>query len=230
MNYFRYLFGINASEIKKTCIIVPLLPKNLDSCFEKIYNYRGLLYSVINTQNCSIIRTGVGAGLCGDAILYLKETQASNLILFGSCGLVRPKNNLKIGSLVAPEKSFNLESFTNLLRKNISWQNYYPNKILLKKIFTAIEGICKVTSATIGSIYLESQYLELFKKKKVDIVEMEASAFFSAAKKIKRKAAALFYITDIVPVKPFCQPLNTQEKITLNKIITNTLLTLCHLS
>ena len=58
-----------------------------------------MLYSAGSNNHFSLIHTGIGPALLGDAVLYLKEAPCKNLILFGSCGAVEEGGNFKIGDL-----------------------------------------------------------------------------------------------------------------------------------
>ena len=102
MTKFETLFGIKESEIKNTCVLVPILPKSVLSLFEIKGLSRGKIYSSGNAENFTLINTGISALFAGDAALYLANTGCKNIILFGSCGLVRSSGNMTIGSLVAP--------------------------------------------------------------------------------------------------------------------------------
>ena len=87
MNKFETLFGVKESTIKSTCIITPFLRKGLLKDFG-IKNFsKGKLYSTGNSELLTLICTGMGAALTGDAVLYLNNTSCKNIILFGSCGL-----------------------------------------------------------------------------------------------------------------------------------------------
>ena len=62
-------------------------------------------------------------------------------------------------------------------------------------------------------------YVALFKKRGIDIVDMECSALFSASEYIHRQAMALFYITDIINKKPFYRDLRPEERSILSSSI-----------
>jgi purine-nucleoside phosphorylase len=55
----------------------------------------------------------------------------------------------------------------------------------------------------------------LFKKKSVDVLDLECSAFFAAARYTGLAALALFYVTDVITDKPFYEPLKPDEKTRL---------------
>ena len=216
MSKFKTLFGIDESRIKNTCILLPLLRKDVSKGLGINGFSRGKLYSTGENRHFTVIHTGIGPGFSGDAILYLKETRCQNIILFGSCGLVKEEKDLGIGSIVTPEECYSMESFTDMLMgKKVDFKSFFPDTSLLRQFPEAKKVIC----ATLGSLKLEEKLTEEFVQKKIQVVDMECSACFSAAASIKKKALALFYITDIVNKKPFHEKLEHSDNKTLKDSI-----------
>jgi purine-nucleoside phosphorylase len=182
---------------------------------EKLQN--GILFSSGSTDRFTIIRTGVGPAFTGDAVLYLKDTKCKNIILFGSCGLTKKTDRLDIGSLVSPKACYNWESFSDVLTKSHKESIVrYPDKIFFDNLISIDStNISPVTCVSMGSLKLQEQFQDYFLKEKIDILDMECSAFFSASKKTKKRSIALFYCSDILKEYPFYHPLscNYPEKI-----------------
>ncbi|MDP1853894.1 MAG: hypothetical protein Q8L26_06825 [Candidatus Omnitrophota bacterium] len=214
MNKFEILFGAKVSEMKKTCILMPYLHKGLLADFGIKKISRGKLYGIGQSRFFTLIHAGIGPTLTGDAVLYLKETGVKNLILFGSCGLIKETAGLNIGSLVSPSKAYNLESFSRMLENKINFETHPADRNLLKDFLENNKTMVKkVTCATIGSLKLEEELESI--KGFAEVIDMECSAFFAAAGFIKRPAIALFYVADIVNNKPFYASLNQKEKNTI---------------
>jgi purine-nucleoside phosphorylase len=204
MTKFEILFGIKASEVTNTCVLLPLTGKGILENLGVKKLLKGKLYASGQAKDFTVIVTGMSTGLAGDAVLYLKETRCQNIILFGSCGLVRSKSGTNIGTLVSPVISHAMESFTDmLLDKKTGWKDFPADKKLMENFLKRYGNIKKATCATLGSLKLEEGMTGLFKEKGINVVDMECSGVFSAALHIKRKAIALFYITDIINEKPF---------------------------
>jgi purine-nucleoside phosphorylase len=206
MTKFRALFGLDASEIKENCILLPLLPKGILAELKVDSLAKGKLFCSGNSAEYTIIQTGMGPAFTADAVLYLKETACKNIILFGSCGLVHKNTGLDIGSLVVPSKCWENESFSELLIDKFKKEKvFYPDADLMTVLLNVGQrtGVKEVSCATLGSLKLEEQMQDLLIKEQIDVVEMECSAFFAAAKYCKLKAAALFYVSDIISEKPF---------------------------
>ncbi|MBU4458080.1 MAG: hypothetical protein KJ902_04985 [Candidatus Omnitrophica bacterium] len=228
MTKFKTLFGIKETDVKNTCLLLPLIKKDMlhGLCIERLS--RGRLYASGNNSSFTIIHTGVGAGLLGDAALYLENTKCQNIIVFGSCGLVDEIDNLNIGSLVSPSLSYSLESFTEMLSGYSKWESHKPDKKLLEYLIN--NKVKKVTCASLGSLKLEEGYIDIFKEKNIDVADMECAALFSAVRCIKKKAAALFYVTDIINKKPFYRNLTTEDQRILSLSIKSAINILCKLT
>lgn len=230
MTTFQKLFGIKETDVKKTCILMPLLKKDTLNGLGVKGFLRGRLYGAGNTKYFTIIHTGIGSALLGDAVLYLGETQCQDIILFGSCGLVREEKSLKVGSLVMPSKCYSQESFTEmLLGDKKDPEVFYPDKVLFEKFLRLNKSydIKEVTCSTLGSLKLEEQCIDRFKEKDIQIVDMECSSLFSASGYVKKRAMALFYITDIINEKPFYMDLNKGDSSILSSSIKSAIGYLC---
>lgn len=221
---FKTLFGLKPSQIRKNCILAPFLSKNMLKDFGIADLCKGVLYGAGNAShlNLTLIRTGIGASLTGDAVLYLKETACENLILLGACGLVQEIRDLKIGSLVSPRQSFAYESFSSVLFSKFDRGTpSYPDRALLAEFLKNCEGenIQEVSCATFGSLKLEEKYKNYFVKNGIEALDMECSAFFHAAKAIRRKAFALLYATDVIGEKPLFSPASAEHKSSVLKTV-----------
>ncbi len=233
MTQFEALFGIKSSQVRKSCVVLPFLYKGILRKF-KIKNFkRGKLYGAGANDYLTIIHTGVGAGFVGDTVLYLKETVCQNIILFGSCGLWNQSNKLSIGSLVSPLKCYSNESFSEmLLEKQIKAKYFYPNRELFESLIKVkLEaGIKEVVCSTVSSLKLEEVFADYCAGEGIDVADMECSAFFAAAAYAGIRAAALFFVTDIIKKKPFYTALGLSLKLQLYFSIKNAVSLLCELA
>ena len=167
-----------------------------------------------STKDFTFIYTGLGSAFLGDAVLYLKDSPCQNLILFGACGLTAQTKELKIGSIVSPGECYAWESFSdNLFKESHNLKLSYPDKDLLNKLTVPHSwGIKRVRGATLGSVNLELENLNVLKEKGIEAVDMECSAFFNAAQFIKRKAVSMLYATDIIDEKSVYAPFSPDER------------------
>ncbi|MDO8602907.1 MAG: hypothetical protein Q7O04_03545 [Candidatus Omnitrophota bacterium] len=228
MTKFETLFGIKESEVKNTCVLMPLIPKGSLECLGVKKFSKGRVYSSGNSSSFTLINTLMGAAFTGDAALYLSQTNCKNLILFGSCGLVKPCENLDIGSLVAPIECYSMESFSDLLLQDHKFKTFYPDDGLLRSFLKTNTSVLEVNCATLGSLKLEEDYLSLFSEKNIQVVDMECSGFFSAATQKNLKAMAIFYISDIINEKPFYSPLIDEDRVRLSSSIKEGIYSICN--
>ncbi len=210
---FETLFGISPSEIQKTCIIAPFLTKGLTEDLRISSLQKGKPFSTGQGPSFSFIYSQIGSPLVGDAVLHLKDTPCQHVILLGACGLIRPVSHLGLGSIVTLDKSLNLESFSKLLKKdinNLDW--HYAHQNLLDRFISYVgpDNITRINGATLGSIKLEENFVDFFIQNKIDCVDMESSAFFSAAFHIQRKAIAVLYISDIFHAYNVFEPVSME--------------------
>jgi len=251
MTKFEALFGIKAGQIRENCILIPVIPKGVLAEF-KINNLaRGKLYSAASNDDFTLVHTMIGPAFTGDAVLWLKEAGCRNIILFGSCGAVREAKDLTIGSLVTPVKCYANESFTDFLGGGLSLKiassPSAPRNDTAKKIGGAgnnivgvqknlvselvkITGARKVICASIPSLKLEESMTKVFMKNKIDVVDMECSACFAAAKYTGLKAAALFYVSDVINKYSFYRALDADKKEKLSSAIKTAVSVLCKLT
>lgn len=228
MTKFETIFGIKESEIKDTCILMPLVPKGALNNFGVKDLFRGKIYTSGNAENFTLINTGIGASFTGDAVLYLSNTNCKNLILFGSCGLVKSHGGPGLGSLVTPVECYAMESFTNLLFKNYDFKPFFPDKLLIESFLNNNKHILRVNCATLGSLKLEEENANFFLEKDIRVVDMECSAFFSAAAHKHLKAMALLYISDIINEKPFYTESLPEDKVKLCCSVKSGIKSLCN--
>lgn len=215
---FKSLLGQHKSSIKRTCVLTPFLTKGMLKMFGIKTLHKGNPYASGNNDVLTLIYTKIGAPFVGDAVLHLKKTRCENLILFGSCGAVKQTPATNLGSIVIARKAYDFTNFSQLLAGNkkifAAWD---ADKSLVDKLIrkNINEDAVLVNCATFGSFYLEEKYQKLLAQKDINVVDMECSVFFNAAHYIKRKAVALFYVTDILKKQHVFAslPLESQDKI-----------------
>lgn len=222
MSDFKTLFGKEPSAIQKTCVVVPYLAQDLLKALGIEGLKKGKLYATANTDTFTFIKAGIGTLLVGDAVLYLEQTNCQEIIYFGACGLVGETDRLTIGSLVCPKVCLSFESFTDtILRHTNKITTQYPDPTLFQSFLgnDLSQKIQPAIGMSIGSLKCEESYKEFFDEEGIEVIDMECSAFLSAAQYIKRKAVALLYVTDIIGKKSFFEPLDPKDKLQIDHAI-----------
>lgn len=207
---FEALFGIPSCAVQRKCVIMPQVPAAVAQAIGLSGFSAGRLYRAAQMAGATVINTRVGAGFVGDAVLYLGQTRCAEVLLFGSCGLCASSRKLRIGSLVSPGKVTGFESFSAMLKGRAGKPVSCGRASFARKALFAVSGdIADVSCATVASLKCETAYLPEFRKLGISVVDMEASAFFTAADHSGIPAAALFYISDRIGKAPFYLPLKS---------------------
>jgi purine-nucleoside phosphorylase len=94
-------------------------------------------------------------------------------------------------------KAYSNESFSEFLDKHSISRAAYPDKGLFAELLRYMSPR-KVICSSIPTMKLESRMLYVPARFKISVTDMECSAFFKAAACAGIKAAALFYVTDVV--------------------------------
>ncbi len=218
MKQFQSLFGIPRESVRKNCLLLPFLPpKTLEVFGIKTLN-RGTVFSSANTDNITVIKTGIGAGFVGDAVLYLQGTACQNIFFLGSCGLINKEKGLKIGDLILPGAAYGFESFSDIVDNRIQVPvAAHPDEGLYSRFLQASGATahaCPVVS--FASLHEEEKHMGLFRELNADVIEMECAALFLAARKAGKKALALLFISDILEETRFFEELSSANKKSLS--------------
>ncbi len=220
-NKFKNLFGLDETHVQKTCVLLPFLPKNILKNLKIDQLTQGKIYATGNNDNFTVIHTRIGASLCGDAVLYLKETKCENIIFLGTCGLTNKTDTLNIGSILCPESCLAMESFSQALTGQLPPDTYsHADKNFLNEFCNTANHqaptIYKTKGVSFGSLKLEEHYIDYLKERNIEVVDMEGSALFTAATHIQRKAIAIMVVTDILNEKPFYNPITPTDQTIIN--------------
>lgn len=224
MTKFEAIFGINAEQVKEFCVLMPFISKGILSRLKIDRLGQGKLYHSGGNDDLTLIRTGMGAGLAADAVLYLQNTPCRKVVLFGSCGAVRETSELTLGTPVTPVQCYGAESFTDfLLQGKIGEKPVAPDQELLRAFLEINRSACVIPAKclTVASLKLEEERRDLLISQGIEVVDMECSAFFSAAGFAGLQALAFFYISDIINKRPFYADLEPGEKAKLSSSAEN---------
>ncbi|HAH08438.1 MAG TPA: hypothetical protein DCM05_18245 [Elusimicrobia bacterium] len=198
MDAFKKLFGVEKADIQPDCILTPLDETSLFPGERA----RGDYFSVTQLPGASVLGTRYSL-LAGDCVLHLKDTPCRRLILFNCCGGI----GLPIGASLLVRKAYDFEGFSAMLEGRSGAVSCEGDAGLAQRFAGLREGVC----ATVGSLALEEAHLSRFRELGVDCLDMECSAVFSAARAAGIRAAALFYVSNRVPDKPWHEQLDAPE-------------------
>lgn len=208
MNTFEKLFSTSPKDIKKDVIITPFLNLEYFRQHKESKINRGFLFEVLGETRFSVVKTGVGASFVGDAIVYLTDTPCKRVYFMGSCAAIR---NFEVADLVIADKALARESFSAILLNKNTHFFITPKKWLFKSFLSQNKKVKKGIVATLGSLSLQDKLIDSLKQQNIDCVDMETSAFFSAANYFDLSSLALLYVTDIIGERSFFRKLNRHE-------------------
>jgi nucleoside phosphorylase len=211
---FESYFGTKPDTISKNCILCPTSGDGeLFGALGAKTEHKGFFSKVINYPQVSVICTKNNL-LIGDCVMLLKDTPCENIFLFGSCG---GTGSAQIGDIVVLKKTFNYESFSEMLEMKRTPDSYYPSHALLNKFTASLNAsdstlVKQVYGAATSSLVLEKKYIDWFEKNRVLAIDMESSTVFAAANYINRKAVCLMYVADHVSYLEPDEALNDEYK------------------
>ncbi len=230
MEPFKRLFGLPASSVQRTCVLMPFVRKIFLRPFGVEKLNRGCLYAAARGPCATVIHSLMGPAFTGDAVLYLEGTPCENIILFGACGLLGQPTGLKIGSLIVPPASFAQESFVELLAGNAEpGMPAEADPELAGALHSYIDAPpdAAARGISVGSLRLQERHKNLWTERGARVIDLESSAFFAAASMIGKRAAALLVVTDIVGEKPYWRRLGIRETAILGKAFVRASRLLC---
>lgn len=230
---FKFCFGAEPSVFSKRVILTPFLPlKRFESYCDVDAVFKGRLYSgftaAIKGRKITIVYTGIGSGLAGDAVLLLRCTKAEELVFAGTCGGL---NDCRIGDFIVSESAFNGEGFSKYHEKGFSIEKLFGTERIIsahpaytKKLMRFLEersmryavrsmALKKGSIFTTGSLLAEERKnISFIQDKGFKGIEMELSAVYRAAEIAGIKAAGLLVVSDMPLTKGIWGELESFER------------------
>jgi uridine phosphorylase len=164
-------------------------------------------------QNISVIATGVGPSLVGDAV-YALDRPGAVCLYSGTCGGLAP--GLEIGDYFVASRAVCADGFSfHLGHAPLSGVSGNPGLVdsLTDLIDSRVEQVCSGTSFTTSSVVREADpdFWSVVDEQ-CQIIEMGAAAGYAAAAATGKRAAAYFWVTDLpCRGKSFFDPLTPEE-------------------
>jgi len=231
---FNSCYGADPSVFAEKVIITPFISLERFKGYCNVRSvFKGALYSGFTAEkkgeDVTVIWSGIGDRLAGDAVLLLRQTRAKNVLFAGTCGGL---NDCGIGDLLVAEGAFSGEGFSRYYDKDFSMAKVFKEEGLIcadslwsKKLLrflkenTKNELILKNGNIfTVGSLVAEIPgNLEYIQKKGFKGIEMELSAVFRAAEVAGLKAAGLVMVSDRPLEKGIGEELSSKEREAFKK-------------
>ncbi len=224
---FKSIFGVKKEAIHSAVIIVPFLSGSARAYTADATPRKGLLYTTFDCDGFTLVRSGIGQGLVGDAVLGLASTACKEIFLFGSCGAVAQTPETNIGSVVAIKRAYACESFTAMLREKRLGRAYDADKALYRRFAAKNDSFKAACGASVASLALEGHYRALFVRRAIDVLDMETAAFYAAARHGALAALSIAYISDILIKRPFYRPYSARAQASVDAAARRTFDSLC---
>jgi purine-nucleoside phosphorylase len=211
----QMVFHCDPDKIHQNVILMPCWqPEVFGLWVDEITTItKNVLYNVVfEGEPISIVRSGVGAPLAGDAVLALGCTECERILFAGSVGGLRP--DIRIGDLMVPEYSYSGDGFCRYLQPGFPLNDCFldrmaPDEDLSLSVSRSTNNIAREADVvvhtgpvfSIDSILTQFSRLEYLTSELGCIgIEMESAAVFKAARLVGIRAAALLSVSD-VPVR-----------------------------
>ena len=207
----QFILGIEANLIRDMVIIAPCwLPETVGITeAKKIGNNSCQIWDCIMcNKKFTYIVTGVGAAICMDVVLALKDTACKKILFIGSAGALR--NEINIGDFIVPNGVVSAEGASryigNDLSKDVFGKCFYTTNELQHRLFICLKkqleglelNVFEGIGISVESILLQYDHIDELLNMKCDFVDMESSAFGAACNSINIMCAVVFCISDNV--------------------------------
>jgi purine-nucleoside phosphorylase len=206
------VFGCRPQDVAEDVIVTPFVPlkgfrRQVEGELLELsppFFYKGFT-ATFGGRKATVIATGVGPSQVGDCLGFLSLTPARRVLFAGAVGGLA--EDQAIGEFFLPLEAADGEGFTRYLdrpfREVVRRARRIPRPhpcgedlsgFLTRKGFPVREG----RVFTVGSIASESpENLQELRSQGYDAIDMELSAFYSAALHYGLSGAALTYISDL---------------------------------
>lgn len=205
----EFILGCNTSDVRETVIIAPCWHPNTVGieCLKPISKGAQKVWDCeIDGTKFTYIKSGIGACLCADIVMALCNTVCSKIMLIGSAGAIT--EDINVGDIVFPDRCIVGEGATRFLMPNLDTDSFgkvvaVPSEDYInifdnmQQALSAIGVNCR-SGATISveSLYSQFGFISDFIALGAECIDMEASAFLTAAHKVGFKGAVCFCISD----------------------------------
>lgn len=226
---FKFCFGADPDKISGKAVVTPVVPVQLFKQHLAVEDeFKGKLYSGFTGEadgvSVTVIRSGIGDRLLGDAVMMLAGAGVKELLFLGSCGGL---SACEIGDIVIAEAAMNGEGFSRYFEETFSIDRLIDQSrsvsadSAMVNAFSAYLGRCKEHTSrlrngnifTIGSLTAEvGETLAAIQGRGFIGIEMELSAVYRAAKVTGISAAGLLVVSDLPVSKGFWEDAGQERK------------------
>ena len=204
-----FILGCDLEKIRETVIIAPCWSPGSVGVLE---------VELIAEESCKIwdckmgekyftyVLMGVGACICADVVMALKNTSCKKIMFIGSAGAI--EKDICIGDIVLPDSFMVGEGASRYLQDDIRTDSFgevfsvesinYDNILSLTKEIAEKHMVSCHTGRVISveTIYSQFRFIDYFLKLGCRYLDMESSAFIAATKRSDLEGIVCFCISD----------------------------------
>lgn len=207
----EFILGVSTNQIKDKVIIAPCwMPESVGITYAK--KIGGTTCQVwdcmIDDKTFTYIVTGVGAAVCMDIVMALKDTNCKQILFIGSAGALR--TGINIGDFAVPNEIISAEGASRYIGSNliedVFGKHFGASNELQHRLIDCLNneledlGLCahEGLGISVESILLQYKHIDEFVNMKCDFIDMESSAFLAACSNANFQGAVVFCISDNV--------------------------------
>lgn len=205
----EFILGVKPNQIREKVVVAPCwLPESVGIVEKKQISEGSckIWDCLIEEESFTYIVTGVGAAVCMDVVLALKNTACKQILFIGSAGAFIEEIN--IGDFAIPNGVISAEGASryigDLLANDSYGKCFYVENELQRKLLLCLKNKCKGfeiniydgIGISVESILLQYRHMDEFLNLGCAFIDMEASAFLAACINANIQGAVVFCISD----------------------------------
>jgi purine-nucleoside phosphorylase len=228
----RTVFGCEPEAVAPTVVLSPFVPlKAFRRHVQKVvaelappFFFKGFS-AVFKERPVTVIHTGVGPSRIGDCLGFLALTPARRVCFAGAVGALNPEYQL--GEFFVPTAAADGEGYSRYCREPFPQLAAAAPVVACPAeadggpdVLLAAEKLClhRGLVFTVGSIAFESpENLRTLRELGFDVLEMELSAFYTAAAHHGFAATSLTYVSDLPLTRSLWQEKTAEEREALRR-------------
>jgi len=206
-------FGCDTDILGKVAVLFPSWEQRWfeTACDRVAKRFAGAFPGFVGVkggQEITFVKTGLGSSLAGDATIALGATPVEVVFLGGAAGSLSER--LTAGNILVVTDALVAEGFSRFFIEEGPERDAYgmiasPNPGLTRWCWEKVQEKCRLFGltarkgrvCTVDSFAAETRrLLESYVARGCEAIDMEVSAFYTAAKTVGLKAVAILYVDD----------------------------------
>ncbi|HSH68649.1 MAG TPA: hypothetical protein VK997_01940 [Deferrisomatales bacterium] len=227
----RTVFGCDPEIVSPNVVLSPFVPlkafrRHVQEVVAELappFFFKGFR-AVFEDHPVTVIQTGIGPSRIGDCLGFLSHTPAHRVCFAGAVGALNPA--YRIGEFFVPTAAADGEGYSRYCRESFPQLAAEAPVIPCPEAPGTLDALLAAEALrlhrgrvfTVGSIAFESpENLRALRELGFDALEMELSAFYTAAAHHGFQAISLTYVSDLPLTRSLWQEKTTEERELLGR-------------